>query len=431
MLPGSALALLLVIGGTNPAASVATEGASNLADCLTQAEQANPDILRQKEIIAENIGGYRFSRGALLPQIDATMSYQRYDEQLPSKKAIFGSSLNDYYSDVAIKQRIFSGGKYFAQMSAAKLSTEAERQRLEQLRRDVAMSVTKAYYDQLRAQYALDIQKSVLEKLKQQRIVAQLLYNGGKTTVVDVLKIQTNESAQEDAVRDAANEVYVKALALGQAIGVRNPVAAVFVMPETNSDVHFEKELSEEELASNPEIRYAGSIIEKNAWEVKSYKAEHYPDFYLKGAYFREDRNMFPGNANWYAGAYVSLPLFRGGSLRAQVDKAKARQNQAKETSRKTMIALYARYASALSTVLNRKDRIATSQATLALAKETLTASELRYSGGKISVLDLLDAQNLWSGAYMTHINAVFDYLISATELKSIWPDSIKGDLLK
>jgi len=403
----------------------------SLSECLDKAAANSPDLLREKAVLDENQAGYTVSKGALLPQLDATLSYQRYDHQLPSKKALFGTSLDDYYSDITFKQLIFSGGKYMSQLRAATVSVEAQKQRVSFAGRELAFSVTKAYYEQLRAAQALEIQKSVLVKLSQQRVAAQLLYNGGRTSVVDVLKIQTNESAQRDAVANAENQVYVKALALGQAMGVEEPVGASFAMPQINEAAAFEKNIPGAMLDANPEMLYAARSVEKSKLEIKTAASAHYPSVYLKGSYFMEDNDFFPGNANSYAGVFLALPIYAGGAVAAQTGRAGARYTQAREAERKTRLALYARYAAAVSTALDKKERVATSAKTLELAKETLTASELRYSAGKISVVDLLDAQNLWSNAYLAYANVIFDYLINAAEVRSIWPEAVKGELLK
>ena len=422
---------LLLLLAVLPLPSPAWAAGYSLEECLATATGKNPDLLREKAALDENQAGYVVSRGALLPQLDATLSYQRYDKELPNKKVLFGTSLDDYYSDLTIKQLLFSGGKYISQLRSSKVSVEAQKQRLSLTERDLAFNVTKAYYEQLRAAQTLEIQKGVLEKLSQQRVAAQLLYNGGRTSVVDVLKIQTNESAQRDAVANAENQVYVKALALGQAMGVDEPVWANFAMPQINETAAFEKTIPAAVLDSNPEMLYAARNVEKSGLEITAARSAHYPAVYLKGSYFMEDKEFFPGNANSYAGVFLALPIYYGGAVSAQTDRAGARHTQARETERKARLSLYSRYAAAVSTALDKKERVATSAKTLELARETLTASELRYSAGKISVLDLLDAQNLWSNAYMSYANVIFDYLINAAEVKAIWPEAVKGEILK
>ena len=425
----AAFFILLSLPLTAPAFAAAA--GFSLEECRATAAGKNPDLLRERAALDEGQAGYAVSRGALLPQLDATLSYQRYDQQLPSKKALFGVSPDDYYSDITLKQLLFSGGRYLSQLRSSKVSVEAQKQRVSLAERELTLGVTKAYYEQLRAAHALEIQKSVLEKLSQQRVTAELLYNGGRTSVVDVLKIQTNESAQRDAVASAGNQVYVKALGLGQAMGVAEPVWANFSMPEISETSVFEKDIPAPVLESNPEMLYAARNAEKSSLEIKTAGAAHYPSVYLKGSYFLEDKSFFPGNANSYAGVFLALPIYAGGAVSAQADRAGARYAQARETQRKARLSLYARYAAAVSTAQDKKERVATSAKTLSLAKETLTASELRYSAGKISVLDLLDAQNLWSNAYLAYANVIFDYLINAAELKAIWPEAVKGELLK
>lgn len=402
-----------------------------LEECLSKAAIGSPELLREKEALFESRAVYSISKAALLPQLDASLSYQRYHDQPQSKRILFGATHNDYYSDVTLRQLLFSGGKYITQLRLAEVAVSAQRQRLDQTNRELTLAVTRAYYEQARAMQALQIHKNVLEKLSQQRVVTQLLYNGGKVSVVDMLKIQTNEAAQLDVVKNLENQVYVKALALGQVVGVQEPLYTTAELPTINSEVEYQKELPESVLNSNPEMLYATKNIERSILEQKLAAAGHYPSVYFKGAYYMEDGTFFPGNANNYVGVFLSLPLYAGNAISAAVDRATARSAQARESARKTRLSLYARYAAAISSALDKKERVTTSAKTLELAKEALIAAELRYSAGKISVLELLDAQNLWSSAYLAYANVVFDYLISAAEVKAIWPQAIKGEILK
>jgi len=403
----------------------------SLAECRTVAEKTNPDILSAAEKVAENLNRYYAFRGVLFPQADAAFSYQRYQDQLPSKKALFGPSLDDYYSELTVRQLFYSGGKYISQMKSADAGYEAEKAKLEQVKRETFFSVSRAYYEQLRAQHSLHIQQAVLDKLKEQETVAQLLYNSGKTSVVDVLKIQTKVSSYEAQVQNSQNRTYLQALSLGQAMGIAEPVKANFELPKLNEQVVFARTLPEAELQSNPEAAYARRTANRYEHDINAYSADRMPSLYGRASYFREDSTFFPDNPNWYAGVYLSLPLFRGGTLKAQTEQAKQRHIQALENLRKTQLALSVRYQSAVASLIDKKNRVAVLKKTLALAKETLTATELRYSAGKISVLDLLDAENSWQDAYLAYASLILDYLVNAEELKTLWPQSIRGELLQ
>ena len=402
-----------------------------LDECISMALAKNPDLLKERAVLQEYEAGYSISKAGLLPQLDFALNYQRYDQELPSKKALFGVSQDDYYSEIIFKQNIFAGGKFTSQIDSSRILVESQKKRISLIEKELILNITKAYYEQVRASYFLEIQKTLLEKLSAQRIIAELLYKGGKTSIVDVLRIQTNESAQSDIVANAENQAYIKELNLGQTIGVESPIKAKSSLPQINENVVFEKEIPADILNSHPEILFSSLSKEKNFVEIKTAKSLRYPSLYFKASYFMEDKTFFPGNSNSYGGLFLSLPIYNGGSISAQIEKARSKYLQSLEVERKTRLNLYSRYSAAVATALDKKDRIFTAAKTLELAKETLTASELNYSSGKISVIDLLDAQKLWSNASLSYANAALDYLISIAELKYIWTDGVKGDVLK
>jgi len=149
------------------------------------------------------------------------------------------------------------------------------------------------------------------------------------------------------------------------------------------------------------------------------------PSLILKANYNFEDKEFFPGNPNWYAGAGISLPLFHGGSTFAQIGQAKARQKQAVDAVRQTEIALQVKFESAVATAADKRNRLKTTKKVLDLSKEALNAAELKYNAGKLTALELIDAQTVWNNAMLTYENNTIDYLITLAEIEYICPQAI------
>ena len=66
-----------------------------------------------------------------------------------------------------------------------------------------------------------------------------------------------------------------------------------------------------------------------------------------------------------------------------------------------------------------------TTKKVLELSKEALNAAELKYKAGKLTALELIDAQTVWNNAVLTYENNATDYLITLAEIEYICPEAL------
>jgi len=408
-----------------PVRLFAEEKIMSLSECIKEAEKNNPELKAQGAKVEEYGFKYRQQLGVILPQLDANISYTRYEEQLPSKKTLFGSSLDDYYSDISLRQVLFSGGKNISQINSASTALSAEKQKFEQIRKTVHLSVKKAYFEQARAQYMFQIQQELLARLMEHLTIAQLLYESGKISNVDVLKIKTQLAAAEDSLSNLKDLVYTKALLLGQTMGLNEAVNASLQLAKPEEGLTIKSVCLENKFKDTPEIKYDYNLIEKANFDKLAAKGELFPNVSLRASYFREDKDFFPEYPNWYAGIAITVPLFHGGSIISQIQQAKARQKQAQESLIQTELNLNVKFQSAKASLVDRINRLKTTKKVLDLAQESLTATELSYKSGKLSALELIDAQTVYYNSLLNYKNNIIDYYIAKAEIEYICPEAI------
>ena len=404
------------------------DNGKTIDECIEIAFKNNPELKSQEMKIEEAKSKYHQQIGNLLPQIDGSLSYYRYEKELPSKKALIGESLDDYYTDISLRQVLFSGGKYNARINGAKISLDAETYKYEQLTRQIILSVKKTYYDLLKSIHILEIQNELLKKLREQLQIAKLLYNSGKISNLDVLKIETQVALSEDMVNNLHNLVHTKSLLLAQSMGLKESVTVRYEFPEIKENIKLNTVCLENNFKNNPELSYIKSIQEKTKQDIQESKSDLFPNISLRANYNIEDSKWFsedPSWSNWYAGVGITFPLFHGGSIISQINQAKSKYNQIGETVRQIEININTRFESARATFIDRALRLKTTRKVLDLAKETLTTAELKYNSGKLSAIELIDAQMLWNNAEINYINNIVDYLTAVAEIESICPDAI------
>jgi len=412
--------------------SYCEEKTLTLEECLSAADKSNFELTSQQYKIKETNSKYNQEVSNLLPQIDASLSYLRYDWQLPSKKALFGASLDDYYADISLKQILYAGGKYIARIDSSQSALAAEKDKYEQTKSTVYLSVKKSYYEQVRAQFALKTQNKLFEKLNDQFKVAQLLYNSGKTTNLDVLRIQTQLAAAEDTIDNLRNLVYTKSLLLGQVMGKNEPVNASSVyLPEIRENIKINTTCLDNEFKNNPELKYADNLVKKSEYDITVESGEMFPTVFFRANYSWEDQTFFPGNSNWYVGLGLSLPIYHGGAIASRIEQAAYRNKQLVEAQKQLKLGLSVRFQSARATVIDKTNRLKTTKKVLDLSREALIAAELRYNAGKTTATELLDAQTVWLNSELNYFNNIVDVIISLAEIENICPDAFASEVVK
>ncbi len=422
---GCFIALLALASPLSAQDAGTDAGALTLSQCLALAEKNNADIKIARAKVAEAEASYKGKLGLLLPQIDANLSYDRYREQLPSKKQRFGESLDDYYAELVMKLPLFQGGKNWGKIKAAKMNLDAEKQRLELARRTVSIAVKRAYYERVRSAITLDIQKELSKNLEEQVSIAKLLYAGGKFSVVDMLKVETQAASAKDALKNAENALRIRSLALGRILGLETPVETSTDVEIIESNFTISRACLAEGFSKNPEILTAQFQLEKSRYDEMTAEGAHYPYLSLRGNYNVEDKTFFPGNPNWYVGVIMTIPIFHGGSDAAAVSEVKARtaQYQAKLDDVRKELAV--RFESSEATIIDSLNRLATTAKVLALAEESYKTSLLKYKSGKLSALELIDAQTVWYNARLGHKKLLIDTHITMAEIEQICPHAV------
>ena len=394
-----------------------------ITECIDIAFNNNPELKFQEMKIREAESKYLQQIGNLLPQIDTSLSYNRFEKELPSKKVLIGESLDDYYADISLRQILFSGGKYVLEKDIARISLDAETAKYEQLKRQVKLSVEKAYYELLRTIHTVRNQKELSMKLKEQLQISQLLYNSGKISNLDVLIIETQAALSEDMINNLENLVYTKSLLLAQTMGIKEPVTIQEDIPEIRKNIKINTYCLHNNFKDHPELNYAQNLQEKSQVEIKVAKSELFPSIFFRANYNIENGDWYladPSWSNWYVGVGITIPLFHGGSIHARVDQALARYEQISETKRRSEINIKVRFESARSNLIYQASHFETTQRILDLAKEALTTAELKYNSGKLSAIELIDAEMVWNNAQNNYINDMINYLIATAEIEAI-----------
>lgn len=150
-------------------------------------------------------------------------------------------------------------------------------------------------------------------------------------------------------------------------------------------------------LRRRPDIRAAERRLAAQTARIGEARAAQYPTFRIDGALGLESLSggsLLTGGSRFTTlGAGISLPIFRGGTIRATIDIQTARQEQALARYEATVLAAIAEWRDALMAYGQEQSR----RATLAKASAAARAAEViardQYANGLVDFNSVLDTQ--------------------------------------
>jgi outer membrane protein len=118
-----------------------------------------------------------------------------------------------------------------------------------------------------------------------------------------------------------------------------------------------------------------------------------------------QDNNLY------FAGVNLTIPIFTGGYLRAEVNKAQIEVDKTRVTIEKTKEDIYNEVTNVYLRLKEAHERISSAEATLKTAKKAFKIAENTAKSGLATQLQLKDARMGFDMANMNYYSAIFDYL--------------------
>jgi outer membrane protein, multidrug efflux system len=390
---------------------------------VDRAVSGNLDLKQAVLRIAEARGQETVSAAAGLPQIKSTDTYTR--EQLGLKGLLqehgaynltkqypqAGPLLNELTQPVDMYQVGFDAsweldlfGRVRRSVEQAQAQTEAQiastNDALVSLEAEVAQT-----YAQLRGAQAETA--TLQDNLRTENDILGLTRNRRQNGLAPQLDVESAIAARASTQallpqyeRQAEQAMNALAVLIGEPPGtLRTELQASSPMPPTPPSVPIGLPAS---LARRrPDIREAEAQLHAATAGIGVAVAQLFPDVSLTGeAGLRSDRLKYL--ARWSSlfysyGPSVSIPIFEGGQLRAQVKIAKAQAAEAALAYRKAVLNALEEVENALVAYRTDEDQRVALANTVAANDRALSLSRNRYQNGVSSFIDVLNAEHNWA----------------------------------
>lgn len=288
---------------------------------------------------------------------------------------------------------------------------------LQTLQADVAQN-----YFNLRS---LDAQAQILEKnvqaYQQQITLTQTQRKAGLVGPLDVAQAQTllnsTQAQQIDIRRQRADTEHALAVLLGR------PPSEITVLnqPLDLAPPQIPPGLPSGLLRRRPDVTAAEqNLIAANA-QIGVATAAFYPTFRLTGsagwASIDTSHAFDWENRIWSIGPSVSIPIFTGGQLTAQLEQTRARYEELNANYRGTILAAYRDVEDSLTDLHLRADEAQSQDQAVQYAREYLRLSQIQYKGGLTNYLQVIDAERTLLSNELSAVQILNQRLISTVLL--------------
>ena len=386
---------------------------------------------------SERIGSQAAVLGQQMSAYYPTVSLNnRYQTSQSSTNGGAAEASESYSSQASFNMTLYNFGKREGNVQAARDTLSATKEDYTTTMQDIILSIKQAYYVYLGTQEVVRVRRETVRSRELLVRQARGFYEVGTRARIDVARAEANlYSAQADLIA-AENNVKIAWVTLRNAMGSprlpEQPVA-----PDS----------PEVELSMN--LAGARDIAFDSRSELKSFDAQrrsadqliavarrgHLPDLLFDASYGRRHvsnepgLNTFPLQPTWSVGLNIVIPIFDGFRTTNRVEETLHNYYniKAQEEDRRQQIALDVEQS--YLRVVELQERINATDSAAKAAKENLDLAQGRYQVGVGSIIEVTDAETLYTDAQTTYIRTIYDYKIADAQLARAMGDTRVGVL--
>ncbi len=402
-----------------------------LSQCVELALANNPQI-GQRFWDAEGAAAQRDVAAAQRwPSLSTVGGYRHHlDDQrlVPAREpGEVGAWSSDIFSaDLVVSMPLFTGGRIINEIRASELLRRAAENRLARTRTELVFNVSSAFYSILGQRRVIESLEFSRKALEEHRKRVQDLMGVQKAARVDLLRTEVRLADIEQRLVRVRNTLAIQRQVLANLMGVPDGSA-----PEVKGNLALSafqpvEKAVELAYAQRDDHLAAQAEVEGQARRVDVARAGHWATLSAVGSYGGRwaagDLNRQPGASAsedvGSVGLSLSLPLFEGGRISANIRRERARLASAQEGLRDLELKIRLDVQTAILNLTSSLERVRATEKAIEQGRESLRIEREKYDLGKGSITDVLDAQSALLDAETNHAQALAEYNISVAQYR-------------
>ena len=399
---------------------------ANLQTCIQYAIRHNPDIQNAQinQEVTETM--IKSKLADWYPQINFTYNLQ-HNIQLPTfifnGNVTHSGSYNTSGVNIALTQNIFNRDALLATRTSKDVRLSAA-ENTEAQKINLAVSVSKAFYDLILTRQQLKVTDEDIVRIQQSLKDAYYQYQAGIVDKTDYKRATislNNAKAQKKFGEESfkAKYAYLKEL-------MGYPTSDDFhllydttkmeneVLIDTSQNVDYNNRIEIQQLQTQEKLQQYNLQYYKWSFLPNIYAFGNYNLNYLNDKFSKLYSQAYP---NSYAGITLSLPIFQGGKRLQEIKQAQLQLTQAANDIRSYEHQVNSEYQQAMSTYKSNLYNFYSLKENLSLANEVYEVIRLQYRAGVKAYLDVITAESDLRTAQINYYNALYQVLSSKIDV--------------
>ena len=336
---------------------------------------------------------------------------------------IANNAVHEYASQGVVNERL--GVQQFSAVSVASAQEAQAAAEEEIARRGLVSAVVSLYYGVAAADTKLAVVQRSADEAEHFFKITQDRENAREAAHADVIKAELTQQQRTRDVEDAKLAASKAHLELGVLLFAdpRTAFQTEAVAPPVLPD---RAEVETDASKNNAELKSALAALHASDAGVLSARAAYLPDLGLNFTYgvdapqFAVNGPDASRNLGYSASATLDIPVWDWLSTEHKVKQSEIRRDLAKVALSAAQRRLIADLSEFYDEAATTRDQLASLDASVTMARESLHLTELRYTGGEGSVLEVVDAQNTLLAAETAQADGVVRYQLALANLQTL-----------
>ncbi|MBB4127474.1 multidrug efflux system outer membrane protein [Xanthomonas translucens] len=344
---------------------------------------------------------YRIQRADLFPSVDLSGSQSASRSSASTSASGRSEVARTYAADVGVSSwELDLFGRIRSLKDEALETYLATAQTQRSTRMSLVAEVAADWLTVAADQQRLALAQQTLASQRQTLKLTEAQHQQGTVSGLDLAQVQTSvESARAD-VASYTTQLATSRNALDLVVGA--PVATD-ALPQANALesgvalAPLPSPLPSRVLLQRPDVLYAEHTLKSANADIGAARAAFFPTISLTASTGRSSTalsSLFDaGNRTWSFVPSISVPIFRAGALKAELDQAKISRDINVADYEQAIQTAFSEVADALATRAQLDERMDAQRALVDVTQRSYTLADARYRNGVDSYLDALDSQ--------------------------------------
>ena len=394
----------------------------SLKSAIDRALKASEDLQISDNEIARSNSEFREERAEIFPHISGLATWSN-NYEYPDIAATAATKEYSLDAGITIDQKLFTFGRIFNAISAARNEIDVSRWEKEAVTREIIYVTKLAYYKVCLTKQVFDIFQQSYERAQENKTILQGRSAGGRVSKYDNIKIAADIASRLPSVNTARANLNSALQTLKTAIGVDSKT----IINITDSYISEYSILDKEALLTNlyqnqPTLKARKKSVAAAEDTIQEKRAEFFPEVSAFSTWnhkgLGDTYEVGSENLDGYgvAGLKVSLPIWEGGERKEELQQAMIGKDNARLRLKKTTENFLLVLENAITEYHEFIKTLDVNIEAVRLAQEAFKMSQDFFRTGRISVTDLNDAELLLTREKLNKEKTLFN--INATLAK-------------